>query len=611
MAKRPVIGILGGGQLGRMLQEQAALLGIELVVLDEENCPARQINQNDKHVTGSFKDPEKIRELAKRCDVLTVEIEHINTEVLEEIATVGVEVGGQMKKVPVHPSWETLRLIQDKYLQKEYFKKEGMPVAPQTTIESGASMLVSLQEAAKTFGFPFMLKARKGSYDGRGNFKISGPGDFEEAVNVMGKLSLYAEKFLPFHKELAVMVLRTENDEGKLKDVYAYPAVETVHDENICTKVFYPPRGVPTDVCEEARKVASGVARTLKGRGVFAVEMFLLQDGTLAINEVAPRPHNSGHYTIEAIPYMSQYKAQLYSILDNIPPSIKLQPRVSGAIMLNILGGATEDSHESLVDLTQSLYDDSMDIFLHLYGKSSKPGRKIGHITVTSYSPDANLEQLAAPLIKEVDHIRQGRLDMNSAQLRPDDAATSSQPPPASSTSSRDATNPLVVITMGSDSDLPVLKGAFEVLERFRVPYDFTITSAHRTPHLMSELAKSAAGRGIRVLIAAAGGAAALPGMLASETTVPVIGLPVKATHLDGYDSLLSIVQMPRGCPVATVGINNSTNAALLAVRILGSGDAGYRQAMGDYMQGMSDEVDAKAARLQEVGWEMYLEGRK
>lgn len=301
---------------------------------------------------------------------------------------------------------------------------------------------------------------------------------------------------------------------------------------------------------------------------------------------------------------MSQYRAQLYSILDIMPASIKLQPRVSGAIMLNILGGAQEDSHNSLVDLTHSHYHDDMDTFLHLYGKSSKPGRKIGHITATSYSPQTNLEQLATPLINEVNRIRQDRLNATSAQLRPEAAPN----PKPTSESSRNLEKPLVVITMGSDSDLPVLKGAFEILERFQVPYDFTITSAHRTPHTMSVLAKTAASRGIRVIIAAAGGAAALPGMVASETTVPVIGVPVKATHLDGQDSLLSIVQMPRGCPVATVGINNSTNAAMLAVRILGTSDEGYRQAMADYMKGMSDEVEAKAARLSEIGWKAYME---
>ncbi|KAG7131503.1 Phosphoribosylaminoimidazole carboxylase like protein [Verticillium longisporum] len=590
MARKPVIGLLGGGQLGRMLCEAAGPLGIEIAILDEANCPAKQANQNAKHVTGSFKDPEKIRELAVKCDVLTVEIEHINTDVLEEIATKGVTVApGVVKKVPVHPSWETLRLIQDKYLQKEHFGKAGIPIAPQMAIESGASMPDSLRQAYEKFGFPFMLKARKGSYDGRGNFKVSGVHDFEEAVTVMGKLPLYAEKWVPFELELAVMVVRTEDDDGQLRDVHAYPAVETIHEDSICTKVFYPPRNTPETVSEKARQVASNVIMTLKGRGVFAVEMFLLADGTITVNEVAPRPHNSGHYTIEAVPYMSQYKAQVASILDIIPRSINLQPRVAGAVMLNILGGAQEDSHDAL---------------------ASKPSRKIGHITATSYSPSTNLEQLAAPLIEEVDRIRQGRIDAATAALRPSDATPAQNPAAAAApaTSSRDPANPLVVVTMGSDSDLPVLRAAFEVLERFGVPYDFTITSAHRTPHRMVELGQSAAARGVRVLIAAAGGAAHLPGMLASETTVPVIGVPIKATHLDGHDSLLSIVQMPRGCPVATVGINNSTNAALLAVKILGASDEGYRQAMADYMKGMSDEVEAKAEKLQSIGWKAYLE---
>lgn len=332
--------------------------------------------------------------------------------------------------------------------------------------------------------------------------------------------------------------------------------------------------------------------------------------GSLVVNEVAPRPHNSGHLFIEAMPYMSQYKAHLYSVLDKFPPSIKLQPRVSAAIMLNILGGVDAESHDGLVDLTSDMYHDDMDIFLHLYGKSSKPGRKIGHITVTSYDKAVDLERLATPLIKETDTMRQNRLSAASSQMQVSGAPASAKTLPSTPKSSRDTKNPLVVVTMGSDSDLPVLKAAFEVLERFGVPYDFTITSAHRTPERMVELGKSAASRGIRVLIAAAGGAAHLPGMLASETTVPVIGVPVKATHLDGHDSLLSIVQMPRGCPVATVGINNSTNAALLAVKILGSSDSGYRQAMANYMGEMRSEVEAKAVKLQEIGWEKYLEKR-
>ncbi|KAE9573278.1 phosphoribosylaminoimidazole carboxylase [Colletotrichum fructicola] len=607
MVKKPTIGLLGGGQLGRMLCEAAGPLGIDIAILDEANCPAKMANQNSRHVTGSFKDPAKIRELAAMCDVITVEIEHVNTEVLEEIATRGVITApGTVKKVPVHPHWQTLRLIQDKFLQKEHFSRAGLPIAPQMAIESSPAIPESLSAAYKSFGFPFMLKARKGSYDGRGNFKVNGVQDYEAAIQAMGKLSLYAEKWVPFDMELAVMVVRTEDEDGELRKVHTYPAVETIHEESICTKVYYPPRRVPLDVCEKARQVAGDVVKTLKGRGVFAVEMFLLKDGTITVNEVAPRPHNSGHYTIEAVPYMSQYKAQLYSILDMLPRSIKLQPRVSSAIMLNILGGAREDSHEELVDLTTSLYDDKMDIFLHLYGKSSKPARKIGHITVTSYEHGVNLEQLAAPLINEVNYMREARIDASSGQPR-----LQQSPIKAKKISSRNSDKPLVVVTMGSDSDLKVLQGAFEILEKFEVPYDLDITSAHRTPHRMVELGKTAAQRGIKVLIAAAGGAAHLPGMLASETTVPVIGVPVKATHLDGHDSLLSIVQMPRGCPVATVGINNSTNAALLAVKILGSSSLEYQQKMAQYMSNMSTEVEQKAAKLQSVGWKAYLEEKK
>lgn len=229
-----------------MLCQAAAPLGITVAVLDTEDCPAKQINHSSLHVTGSFKDPEKIRILASRCDVLTVEIEHVECDVLEEIATKGVEVpspdgqGTIMKRVPVHPSYKTLRLIQDKYQQKEYFAKNGLPIAPQMAIESGEARAASIVQAAKLFGFPFMLKGAKGSYDGRGNFKVRGPEDFETAATQMGDQPLYAEKFIPFRMELAVMVMRTEDDGGNLKKVYPYPVVETIHEDSICTKVTRP-----------------------------------------------------------------------------------------------------------------------------------------------------------------------------------------------------------------------------------------------------------------------------------------------------------------------------------------------------------------------------------
>jgi phosphoribosylaminoimidazole carboxylase len=224
--------------------------------------------------------------------------------------------------------------------------------------------------------------------------------------------------------------------------------------------------------------------------------------------------------------------------------------------MLNILGGATPSAHLKLAELARATFDDDMDVYLHLYNKESKPGRKIGHITLTGTSTIQELEAKAKPFIDLVDEIRRERISASAETLRPkqETAVTpvpvpaptqQPQPPSSSSSSSSSSGSPLVLVTMGSDSDLPVLQAGLDVLRAFGVPYALDITSAHRTARYMMRVAEEAAGRGIRVIIAAAGGAAHLPGMLASETPLPVVGVPVKATHLDGLDSLLSIVQMP------------------------------------------------------------------
>jgi phosphoribosylaminoimidazole carboxylase len=170
---------------------------------------------------------------------------------------------------------------------------------------------------------------------------------------------------------------------------------------------------------------------------------------------------------------------------------------------------------------------------------------------------------------------------------------------------------PIVGVIMGSDSDLPVMSVGANILKQFSVPFELSIVSAHRTPDRMFEYASSAAGRGIKAIIAGAGGAAHLPGMVAAKTTLPVIGVPVKGSTLDGVDSLHSIVQMPRGIPVATVAINNATNAALLAIRILSSFMPEYRQALDQYHANMENEVLGKASRVESIGYEAYLESRK
>jgi 5-(carboxyamino)imidazole ribonucleotide mutase len=158
---------------------------------------------------------------------------------------------------------------------------------------------------------------------------------------------------------------------------------------------------------------------------------------------------------------------------------------------------------------------------------------------------------------------------------------------------------PLVGVIMGSDSDLPVMQGAVDVLGEFGVASETRIVSAHRTPDAMMEYGRAAADRGLRVIIAGAGGAAHLPGMTASVTSLPVIGVPVPLAHLDGIDSLLSILQMPAGIPVATVGVGNARNAGLLAVRILATSDAKLRDALDRYRGDLEAIVRDKDEKLQ------------
>jgi 5-(carboxyamino)imidazole ribonucleotide mutase len=168
--------------------------------------------------------------------------------------------------------------------------------------------------------------------------------------------------------------------------------------------------------------------------------------------------------------------------------------------------------------------------------------------------------------------------------------------------------SPVVGIVMGSDSDLPVMKAAAEALDDLEVPYELTIVSAHRTPQRMYEYARTARERGLLAVIAGAGGAAHLPGMVAAITPLPVIGVPVKTSALSGLDSLLSIVQMPAGVPVATVAVDNARNAGILAAQIAGAADPAIFDRVALYKESLRKIVETKAGRLEAKGWQAYLE---
>ncbi|KAF1973383.1 phosphoribosylaminoimidazole carboxylase [Bimuria novae-zelandiae CBS 107.79] len=561
MADSRKVGVLGGGQLGRMLIEAANRLNIQVNVLDAAASPAKQISAHDGHIEGSFKDASSVKKLAQACDVVTVEIEHVDTHMLEEVAG----------EVAVEPSWKTLRTIKDKYAQKEYLKEHGVDVAESEDLEGkGAD---GLKAVGERFGYPYMLKSKTEAYDGRGNFVVRSEANIDAAIKALGDRPLYAERWAEFRMELAVMVVKTKDG------VLTFPTVETVHEDSICKLTYAPPRNVSKETTQRAQDLAKKAIGAFEGKGVFGVEMFLLKDDTLLVNEIAPRPHNSGHYTIEACP-LSQYDAHLRAILDMPIPASALRLR-EPAIMLNILGGKTPDSH---LKVAHKAYE-SPNASIHLYGKGdARPGRKMGHITVTAPTL-SEAEKEIQPLIDFVDDQRGKPLGPRAAQVD----------------------EPLVAVIMGSDSDLPVLKAGLQILEKLQIPFTTRITSAHRTPDWLREFSKSAADTSLRVIIGAAGGAAHLPGMCASWTTLPVVGLPVKVTHMDGWDSLVSMTQMPRGEPVATVGINNSTNAALLAVRILGATDLAVRERLRVWMEGNEKEVLRKDQELAEQGFESYL----
>lgn len=252
-------------------------------------------------------------------------------------------------------------------------------------------------------------------------------------------------------------------------------------------------------------------------------------EGTIYINEIAPRPHNSGHYTIEAC-YTSQYENHLRAILGLPLGSTAL--KVASAIMLNIIGSST--SMDPVHAFTTTALA-TPGCTIHLYGKSEcRPGRKMGHVTLVA-DTDADLRTRLRSLLSVLP------IPSTQAEI---DAYAPLLPVPGSG---HPSAHPTVGIIMGSDSDLPTLLPAARVLDRFQVPYELTIVSAHRTPDRLVSYARSARARGLRVIVAGAGGAAHLPGMVAAMTSLPVVGVPVKGSSLDGVDSLHSIVQMPVG----------------------------------------------------------------
>ncbi|XP_061371352.1 phosphoribosylaminoimidazole carboxylase, chloroplastic-like [Gastrolobium bilobum] len=553
-----IVGILGGGQLARMLCEAASPMGIKVMVLDpRENCPASSLCYH--HMVGSFDDSTTVEEFAKRCGLLTFEIEHVDVALLEKLEKQGVNC---------QPKASTIRIIQDKYQQMVHFSQHGIPLSDFMQIGD----LEGAKKVGELFGYPLMIKSRRLAYDGRGNAVASSEEELPSAIDALGGFDrgLYVEKWAPFVKELAVIVVR-----GRENLISSYTIVETIHRDNIC-HIVKAPANVHWKIRERATEIACNAVNSLDGAGVFAVELFLTRDGQILLNEVAPRPHNSGHHTIESC-YTSQFEQHLRAVLGL--PLGDSSMKASAAVMYNILG---EEEGEPGLRLARLLINRALTIpgaNVHWYDKPEmrKQG-KMGHITVVGDSL-ADIESNLTVMVEGK------RLDDKTGVA------------------------PRVGIIMGSDSDIPVMKSAAEILEKFGVPHEVKIVSAHQTPEMIISYASSAHDRGIQVIIAGAGGAAHLPGMVASLTHLPVIGVPVSASFMEGLDSLLSIVQMPKGVPVAAVGINNATNAGLLAVRCLGIANDNLRLRMIQYREEQKENVLMKGDKVEKHGWKSYLNG--
>ncbi len=369
------IGIVGGGQLGRMLTEAAQPLGYEVTVLEKApNCPAAQVGA--QQIQGELQDPDKLRELAEATDVVTWEIEHINAGALEDLEREGFNV---------QSSPSTLKEIQDKFAQKQLLDSNSIPVAaslalPATFSSGDEAKRRYLKDFQLGFDAEFIVKSRRGGYDGRGNYVFGPSSTLESMQAALGEdwSNLYVERLVPFGSELSVIAARDIHG-----NTAVYAPVETVHKDNICHTVITPP-DIDPRLYKDAEEIGHETLKLLKGAGVFAVEMFATADAVI-VNEIAPRVHNSGHHTIEAA-QTSQFEQHVRAITGMPLGSTAL--RAPAAAMINILGQREEP-------LTRAGLDDVLalpDTHPHFYGKSSRPARKIGHITVLGADRDEVLQ---------------------------------------------------------------------------------------------------------------------------------------------------------------------------------------------------------------------------
>lgn len=375
------IGIVGGGQLGRMLVLEAKRMGYNVIVLDPKpNSPAGQVA--DEQITADFSDIIALRELSTKTDVITYEFEHIDVELLSLIEKDGYKI---------YPSSNTLRMIQNKYIQKSMLKNLGIKVPNFYLVGS----LDELKDIFYKLNQKIVLKACTGGYDGKGNIVIKDINKLEEAYKELCNNELMAEEFIDYIKEVSIIIAK--NHEG----IFFYPIAENNHRNSILINSIIPAK-ISNETEKRIRYIAEKIVEKIDDFGVFCIEFFIDSNLNILVNEIAPRPHNSGHYTIEGC-ITSQFE-QLIRIITGMPlGSTKLRLPCS---MYNILG-SNDVNGKYCVDGIESILNIE-DCHLHLYGKpESNHLKKIGHITALDDSVEkADMKAKKALLSIKTDFLR-------------------------------------------------------------------------------------------------------------------------------------------------------------------------------------------------------------
>ncbi len=539
--------MVGAGQLARMTAQAAISLGIEFKVLaDGRHDSAAQVCPGT--VIGDYRSAADLLGFAAGCDVVTFDHEHVPSDHLAELE----------RTVAIRPGRSALRFAQDKLAMRDMLS--SLAAVVRLGVRCPRYRLVfTLADVLDEFGLPVALKAVSGGYDGKGVWICESKQAVEEVLS--HGIALVAEEYVAFDRELAVLVARSPKGQGA-----SYPVAETVQLDGICREVIAPAPGLDPEVAITAQRLGLAVAAELDVTGLLAIELFSV-GRELVINELAMRPHNCGHWTIDGA-VTSQFEQHLRAVLDL--PLGSTRSTAASAVMVNVLGGDDPGPWSSGASVRQGGTTRAQ-------GRPRDGGRQRRG---TATRPSLAGRELPEP----------GTRGTRGGERSVTEEPVSARPP--------SGRLPAVGVVMGSDSDWPVMRAAAEVLTEFGVAYEVDVVSAHRMPHDMIAYGSAAAERGLRVIVAGAGGAAHLPGMLASVTPLPVIGVPVPLAHLDGLDSLLSVVQMPAGIPVATVAIGGARNAGLLAVRILAVADPELRRQMLAFQDQLRQAAQAKGTAL-------------